>query len=187
MARNVRKTNVQVVKMSEPVSEKPVETTESRKFEPDDEITCRAVLVGHTYMEGKKTGTLYGFLAAGDKVGIEYQDLEAEVRRWSNIISYPMIIIEDEEFVKRFPKLETFYKSLYPIDKMKDILRKPAAEITRLLPTLPPGVQDNLKNTAAEMVRTGELDSLSVIKALDQVWGTQLSLLTGLFDENDPT
>jgi hypothetical protein len=185
MARNVRKTNVQVVKMSEPASEKVVENDDVRKFEPDDEITCRAVLVGRTYLEGQKTGTLYGFLAAGDKVGIEYQDLEAEVRRWSRMISYPMIIIEDEDFVKRFPKLQNFYKSLYPIDKMKDILRKSAGEIINLLPTLPPGVQDSLKGTAAEMVRTGELDSLSVIKALDDIWGTQLILTTGLFNANE--
>lgn len=184
MARNVRRTNnVQVVKMSEPATEKTVETEGTKKFEPEDEIACRAVLAGRTFLEGKKTGTLYGFMAAGDRVGIEYQDLEAEVRRWSNIISHPMIVIEDEDFVKHFPKLEEFYKSLYPISKMKDILHKSAAEIRNLLPTLPPGVQENLKSTAAEMVRNGELDSLSVIKALDEIWGTQLSLLTGFFEE----
>jgi hypothetical protein len=68
---------------------------------------------------------------------------------------------------------------------MKDILRKSAGEIINLLPTLPPGVQDSLKGTAAEMVRTGELDSLSVIKALDDIWGTQLILTTGLFNTNE--
>lgn len=178
MARaNVKKTTETVT----PVEVKK-ETVEKKKFAPDEEVTCRAILVGITHILGKRTGSLYTFLGKDDTIGIEYRDLVAEVREGSKSIFKPMIIVEDEDFVNEFPKLKTFYKNMYSPNEMKNILKKSANEIKALLPTLPPGIQSSLKGMAADMVRSGELDSVSVIKALDEVWGTQLNILTGLFD-----
>ena len=157
---------------------------EKKKFAPTDGIVCRAVLSGKTYIKGKRTGTIYEFLSAGDRVEVEYQDLVAEVREGSGIVFYPMIIIEDEDFVKEFQKLEKYYTSMYTVAELEDVLRKPAREIRDILPTLPKGVQDSLKNIAAKMISTGELDSISTIKALDEYWNTNLSLMTG-FVNND--
>lgn len=187
MARQ-RKTLVQ----EKPVEEKTLvseieqlKKPDKKKFAPTDGIMCRAVLSGKTYVKGKRTGTLYGFLAAGDEIEIEYQDLAAEVREASGIIFHPMIVIEDEDFIKEFPKLEKFYKNMYTQSELMGFLKKSANQVKGILPTLPVGVQESLKSIAAEMIRTKQLDSLSTIKALDEVWGTNLVLMTGFFDDNE--
>ena len=165
-------------------TEKP-KVPEKKKFMPTDSIMCRAVLSGKTYVKGKRTGTIYGFLGAGDEIGIEYQDLAAEIREGSRIIFHPMIVVEDEDFIKEFPKLEKFYKNMYTQSELEEFLRTPASNIKDTLPTLPAGVQDSLKSIAAEMIRSEDLDSISVIKVLDEIWGTNLSLMTGLLDGNE--
>lgn len=188
MARSIRKTDkvatvveTPVVEAEQPVKEevKPVK----KKFAPDEEVDCRAVLVGRTYVLGKRSGNLYGFLGKDDVIGIEYRDLAAEVREWTRAISRPMIIIEDEDFIAEFPKLAKFYKDLYPTSELEAMLRKPANQVMAIVPSLPRGIQDSLKGLAADMVRTGALDSVSTIKALDEFWGTQLSILTGLTEQ----
>lgn len=187
MARQ-RKTLVQEKPVEEkiPVSEiEQPKKPDKKKFAPTDGIMCRAVLSGKTYVKGKRTGVLYGFLAAGDEIEIEYQDLAAEVREASGIIFYPMIVIEDEDFIKEFPKLEKFYKNMYTQSELMGFLKKPANQVKGILPTLPVGVQESLKSIAADMIRTKQLDSLSTIKALDEVWGTNLVLMTGFFDDNE--
>ena len=91
-----------------------------------------------------------------------------------------MIVVEDEDFIAEFPKLAKFYKDLYPTSELEAMLRKPVNQVMTIVPSLPRGIQDSLKGLAADMVRTGALDSVSTIKALDEFWGTQLSILTGL-------
>lgn len=168
-----------------PIKTETPKISEKKKFSPTDSIMCRAVLTGKTYIKGKRTGILYGFLGMGDEIGIEYQDLAAEVREASGIIFHPMIVIEDDDFVKEFPKLEKFYKNMYTQSELSNFLKKPANKIKEALPTLPLGVQDSLKSIAAQKIRTGELDSISVIKTLDEFWGTNLTLMTGLIDEEE--
>ena len=111
---------------------------------------------------------------------VEYQDLVAEVRAGTSLLFYPMIVIEDQDFVNEFPKLKEFYENLYPVSDLKSLLKRPVREIQAILPKLPAGVVDSMKSVAADMVRNGELDSISTIRALDGAWGTDLAILTGL-------
>ena len=182
----VEKTASPVIEAESSVVEtKEIKVPEKKKFSPTDGILCRAILSGKTYIKGKRTGTIYGFLGAGDEIEIEYQDLVAEVREGSGIIFHPMIVVEDEDFIKEFPKLEKYYKNMYTQSELMGFLKKPANQVKGILPTLPAGVQDSLKSIAAEMIRSKQLDSLSTIKALDEVWGTNLVLMTGFFDEDE--
>ena len=184
MARQITKKETDVKKTTEEKVETPVIKTEvvkaeKKKFASDEGIICRAVLSGKTYVKGKRTGTIYEFLSAGDRIEIEYQDLVAEVRQGSGIIFYPMIIVEDEDFIKEFPRLSKYYSSMYTNRELEKILKKSAKDIQKILPTLPKGVQDSLKSIASKMISTGELDSISVIKTLDEYWNTNLVLMTG--------
>lgn len=153
---------------------------EKKKFASDDRIPCKSVLSGKTHLIGKRTNMIYTFLGRSDTIGIEYQDLVAEVRAGTKLLFYPMIVIEDQDFINEFPKLKEFYKKLYPVTDLKKLLKRPIQEIQAILPNLPIGVIDSMKSVAADMVRNGELDSISTIRALDGAWGTDLAILTGL-------
>lgn len=153
---------------------------EKKKFASDDRIPCKSVLVGKTHLLGKRTNMIYTFLGRNDTIGIEYQDLVAEVRAGTSLLFHPMIVVEDQDFINEFPKLKQFYENLYPVSDLKDLLKRSAKEIMAVLPNLPAGVVDSMKSVAADMVRTGELDSIATIRALDGAWGTDLAILTGL-------
>ena len=71
------------------------------------------------------------------------------------------------------------------IDNLKALLKRPVREVQAILPNLPAGVVDSMKSVAADMVRTGELDSISTIRALDGAWGTDLAILTGLNSDTE--
>ena len=160
-------------------------TTEKKKFASDDRISCKSVLSGKTHLLGKRTNMIYTFLGRNDTIGIEYQDLVAEVRAGTSLLFHPMIVIEDQDFVNEFPKLKEFYEKLYPVSDLKNLLKRPVREIQAILPNLPNGVIDSMKSVAADMVRSGELDSIATIRALDGAWGTDLAILTGFNSDTE--
>lgn len=162
------------------VKEEKKTVVEKKKFASDDRIPCKSVLSGKTHLLGKRTNMIYTFLGRNDTIGIEYQDLVAEVRAGTSLLFHPMIVIEDQDFINEFPKLKEFYSKLYPVSDLKNLLKRPVREIQAILPNLPAGVIDSMKSVAADMVRTGELDSIATIRALDGAWGTDLAILTGL-------
>jgi len=47
--------------------------------------------------------------------------------------------------------------------------------------SLPKGAQDAIKHLASKMVSDGRLDSVKKIKTLDEIFDTEMSIMTGLF------
>ena len=47
--------------------------------------------------------------------------------------------------------------------------------------SLPIGAQESIKNLASSMIASGQLDSIKKVKALDEIFNTQLTLMTELF------
>ena len=181
MARSAKRVVTSDVGIEGEIKVAPVK----KSFKNTDRILCHSVLAGRTHLIGKRTREIYTFLGKGDKIEIEYQDLVAEVRERTRILFYPMIIVDDEDFVAEFNTLSDFYKTLYPISDIKQILQRPINEIKQIIPQLPAGIEDSLKAIASEMVRSGELDSVSVIKGLDEIWGIDLNLLIGFSDSEE--
>ena len=170
----------------EPENKTEEETiVKKKKFVSDDRIPCKSVLSGKTHLLGKRTNMIYTFLGRNDTIGIEYQDLVAEVRAGTKLLFHPMIVIEDQDFINEFPKLKEFYEKLYPVSDLKNLLKRPVREIQAILPNLPTGVIDSMKSVAADMVRNGELDSIATIRALDGAWGTDLAILTGFNSDTE--
>ena len=48
--------------------------------------------------------------------------------------------------------------------------------------SLPKGAQDSIKHLASKMVSDGRLDSVRKIKVLDEIFDTEMSIMTGLFN-----
>ena len=48
--------------------------------------------------------------------------------------------------------------------------------------SLPDGAKESIKNMASQMISKGTLDSVQKIKFLDEIFNTELMLMTGLFN-----
>lgn len=156
-----------------------------KKFDPSDGILCRSVIQGGLYMEGQKTNMTYSWMDYGDTSEVEYRDLVAEVRSKSRFVFNPWFIIEDEDFLAEFPNVKDFYEKSYTMKDLRKILEMPVNQMVEEIEKLPKGAKESLKSIAAKQVSTGMLDSVSKIKALDKIYGTDLNLIGTFFNEED--
>lgn len=171
--------NVEIENEKETVEKKPTK----KVFAKDDVISCHSIAVGQTFMTGIKTGNTYIFESMGASADIEYQDLIAAVNVNSKFLFKPLIVVDDVDFINQSPKLKKYYEGMYSINDLAQIFRLSPAKIKQELDMLPDGVKESVKSLTSEYIAKGKLDSVKVIKALDEYFGTQFMLLTGLYDD----
>ena len=171
--------NIEVENKKETVEKKPTK----KVFAKDDIIPCHSIAVGQTFMTGIKTGNTYIFESMGASADIEYQDLIAAVNVNSKFLFKPLIVVDDVDFINQSPKLKKYYDGMYSVNDLTQIFRLPPAKIKQELDILPEGVKESVKSLTSEYIAKGKLDSVKVIKALDEYFGTQFMLLTGLYDD----
>lgn len=170
------------------VDEEDIEETKTskvipakKKFDSEDGIECRSVTVGGLSLSGVKSGDHYRWTEYGDITEVEYRDLAAMVRSKSPYLFNPYFVIDDEDFIENFPLLKQFYDESYTVNDLKQVLRLPVSQIKSVLSTLPNGAKETLKSIASSQIASGELDSVKVIKTLDEYFGTELNLLASMF------
>lgn len=147
-----------------------------RKYKDDDLIPCISTTSGLLVMVGAKTGRTYRWVDAGDRMDMDYSDLYAEIRTRSNFVFKPRFVIDDDELVNQHPEIVRLYDQLYSKDDLTQILRLPAEQMKKVIAQLPEAVKSTLKSMAVTMIDTGALDSVKTIKAIDDIFGTQMLL-----------
>ena len=153
-----------------------------KKFDPEDLISCRSVTVGGLCLSGVKSGDLYRWTEYGDITEVEYRDIATLVRSKSDYIFHPYLIIDDEDFIAEFPQLQQFYDANYTINDLEGVLSLSVGDMIATINTLPNGAKETLKNIASTQIAEGRLDSVKKIKALDDLFGTELNLFASLFE-----
>lgn len=170
-----KKTNSTSTKVEETKAENKVEETKEKVFAPEDLISCRSMVSGQLFIEGARSHILYIFADYNDVNDIEYRDLIYMVRTYGNKNIYePRIIIEDEDFIKQNPKLKELYASMYTNGDLIEIIGLPISQMISTIKALPIGCKNALKGIAATMIDNGSLDSIQKIKALDEIFGTDM-------------
>ena len=146
------------------------------KFEQNEPILCRSVTYGELLYPAKKSQLLYSWANYGDVTEVEYQDLQALRSTRSAYLNAPYFVIENEELIVQWPELKKLYEKIaaVDIDKMFDL---PLNKFKTALRNLPAGFKDSIKNIASAKILDGTLDSISKIKAIDEVFNTDLKLL----------
>lgn len=172
---------VEASEKAETKTEKKSSTSKKKTFSPSDMIPCRSVCQGALYLEGPRTKMPYEWMSYGAVEEIEYRDLSELVRTRSNYIFRPCFIIDDTDFVEEFPTVKKFYTENYSVTELSAVLDLPIEQMLAEIKALPKGAIETLKSIAASQVSVGQIDSVRKIKALDQVFGTDLNLLSELF------
>lgn len=172
-------TTEKVVEEVKQTEKKPVK----KEFDPNEEVMCRSVTYGQLFVDGTKTGMKYIFSDYDDETGIEYRDLVALVRARDKAVYKPRFIVMDEDFIEEYPTLKKFYDEHFATKNIKEILAMPDYEMKEAISKLPKGAVDTLKSMAVSQIVSGEIDSIRKIKALDEAFGTDLSLLSELLSD----
>ena len=174
-----KKTNNDVSK-NEKNEEEVLKTNDSstkKEFGQEDLILCRSMVSGQLFVDGVRSGLLYTFADYNDTCEIEYRDLIYLVRSYKDKTIYePRIVIEDEDFIAENPKLAELYESLYTKGDLMEIINLPLSQMVDTINALPMGCRNALKGIAATMIDNGQLDSIQKIKALDEIFETNMLL-----------
>ena len=174
-----KKTNNDVSK-NEKKEEEVLKTNDSstkKEFGQEDLILCRSMVSGQLFVDGVRSGLLYTFADYNDTCEIEYRDLIYLVRSYKDKTIYePRIIIEDEDFIAENPKLAELYESMYTKGDLMEIINLPISQMVDTINALPMGCKNALKGITATMIDNGQLDSIQKIKALDEIFETNMLL-----------
>lgn len=151
-----------------------------KEFKASDGIMCKSITGGTVCMNGIKSGIVYTWESYGDETEVEYDDLVAAIRSNKDQILKPWIIVLDEDFLSYYPKLNQLYEKILSVDELYDVFSMNNDKFKKFISDIPTGVKDSIKSLAADMIRTGKLDSVSKIRIMDEVFGSELALLAEL-------
>lgn len=170
-------------KKTEEVKETVVQEQEETKsakaeveFKNSDAIETKSVFAGSVTLVGRRTGNIYVWENLGDYQDVEYQDLLAEIRnRYSKYIYEPLILIENEDVIAKFPKLEELYSEMMDVDELTNaILDEEVDDLRDILVSLPTGLKDSVKSIVATLMQEGDLYDVRKIRLVDDLFGTAL-------------
>lgn len=182
VGKNIRKTTKATTSVEKPVAEKVpvakevVKPKEKKTFQQNDGIMTTSICTGTLIMIGIKSGIVYTWANYGDQTEVEYADLVAAVRSSKDHIYKPYIIIDDEDFLASYPNVSKIYDNIP--DNLEEIFNLPNEKFKKVISSLPDGAKESVKSMAAKFIRSGELDSVAKIRAMDEIFGCELSLLT---------
>lgn len=181
MAKQMQKI-ANTVEETENIAEKESSKDVSSKkiYRDGDYILCRSIVAGGLTINCR-SGNPYRFNNYGSTCEIEYRDLVELIRKHSDHIFVPRIIVDEDDFVDEFPQLKKFYTELYTIGDLKEILLLPDSQMEKTINSLPNELKATLKNIAATMIENGEIDSISKVRALTETLGADFTFLSELF------
>ena len=163
-----------------------VETVEAevkvkKEFKDSDYVLCRSVWSGGLNVTCK-SGATYEFKKYGADCDIEYRDLLYLIRKNSDHIFAPRFVILDEDFLEDFPQVKRVYSTMYSPTELHTILELPINQMKAEIESLPEATKKTLLSLAATEVANGRLDSIKKVKALSEIFGSDFSLLSELFN-----
>ena len=155
-----------------------------RVFKDSDPILCMSITPGQLGMFGLKTNIHYSWVARGDETEVEYQDLVAAIRSGKKHITEPYFIIKDDDFLEAFPNVKKLYGDMYSIKDLRSVITDLDANSMKLtINSLPSGAKESIKNIVSSMIMNGQIDSVSKIKTLDEIYDTKFMTMTELYGD----
>lgn len=163
-------------KVTEEVKPTPKKTNKPQ-HDPNELILCRSVYFGELRLIGPKTNMAYSWANEGDIREVEFQDLVSWRALHSKYLFKPLIIIEDEALMEEWKAdLGDLYNEIQSVD-IKEMFKLPHRNFVAQLKKLPAGMKTAVQNMAYSMIQDGTLYDLRIIKAIDEILGTELIMM----------
>lgn len=167
MARRTTKTTA--AKATAPVVTEPVVEITNETM-----VECRNGTASNLiYKSTLNPGYTVEWEAFGDVQEMEYRELVSMRGNQRRFFEENWILIDDPAIIKKLG-VERYYKNSLTTDNFNDVFTMPADEIKKIVPTLPGGTKDAIASEAKKKIETGELDSRSAIKALEDTLSVEL-------------
>lgn len=162
------KTTVTKPKVEQPVVSPAVEITN------DTMVECRSGTAGKLiYKSLMNPGYAVEWEDFGDVQELEYRELVSMRANQRRFFEDNWILIDDPAVIKKLG-VGRYYQNSLTTDDFEDVFNMSADEIKEVVPALPGGTKDAIASEAKKKIESGELDSRSAIKALEDSLDVEL-------------
>lgn len=141
----------------------------TRKITNDTMVECKNGTHGPLiYKSGRNAGYVVEWSEFGEVQDIDFGELLIMRGSQPRFFRDNWILIEDAEILKKLG-VDRYYKNALTTDNFDDVFHWSAEDIRSKVCAMSDGMKDSIQVRAKELIKTGELDSRSVIKALNEV------------------
>lgn len=152
----------------------PVAITPAVEITNDTMVECRSGCAGNLIYKSKlNPGYVVEWDDFGDVQEMEYRELVSMRGNQRRFFEENWILIDDPAVIKKLG-VERYYKNSLTSDDFEDVFTMSADDIKEIVPTLPGGTKDAIASEAKKKIESGELDSRSAIKALEDSLDVEL-------------
>lgn len=144
----------------------------------DDQVWVMNGLMGTLVYKSDRTHKLWKFTEFGQMDTMEYRELVTIRNRYPRYFTEGWLIVLDSVVQDEF-KLTDVYQNIITPDNIEDIFTKSIEELSSFIDNLPEGMKNTFVNKAMDKFKKGELDSIKVIKLIEEKFGFSL-------DDNSP-
>jgi len=127
--------------------------------------------IGYTIIWDEKEKGSTNNIELGELVNLKNSDTRFVTEPWIRIIE------EDEIEILKYLNILQNYKEILGINNVSDILRLDFDKFKKKFDKLPKGYKNTVAEQAADMINSGELDSIKIKKYIEDELNIDLSLL----------
>lgn len=164
MARRVTKTTASKADSAQDVFE----------ITNDTMVSCRNGTAGNLiYKSLLNPGYTVEWDGFGDTQDLEYRELVSMRGNQRRFFEDNWILIDDYRIIQKLG-VDRYYQNSLTTDNFDEVFSMPADKIKEVVPSLPGGTKDAIASRAKDKIESGELDSRSAIKALEDSLSVEL-------------
>lgn len=137
-------------------------------------VECRSGVSGNLiYKSSLNPGYVVEWNGLGEIQEMEYRELVSMRGNQRRFFEENWILIDDPAVIKKLG-VGRYYQNSLSTDDFEDVFNMSADEIKEIVPALPGGTKDAIASEAKKKIDSGELDSRSAIKALEDSLDVEL-------------
>jgi hypothetical protein len=170
------KETVVVTTPTQPTVEKKAEPVKKKDLDRNMMVSCRSIVQGELTYVSRKTGLETSWANFGDEEYIDLGELMTMKAGQPKFLNNPWIMIDDQDVVE-YLGLKAMYDKIVAVDQLDEFFYKQVDEMIEILKKAPKGTRKLIADTARVKVEDGSLDSMRIIKALENELTIDLSMV----------
>ena len=147
---------------------KPKATKASLYQDRTREIPVRSCINGRVIYKSKKTGVTYKWLEKGTYEILTIDELLNMESQSQKFLHSPWLMVDDEEVIEAF-NLQELYDLVAKVEDIDSFINMSLGEQKQIYNKLPKSLQNQVYNHIYNKVETGEIDSKSKIRELEEL------------------
>lgn len=147
---------------------KPKATKASLYQQRTREIPVRSFINGRVIYKSKKTGVTYKWLEKGSYEILTIEELLNMESQSQKFLHSPWLMVDDEEVIEAF-NLQELYELVTKVEDIDSFINMSLGEQKVIYNKLPKTLQNQVYNHIYNKVESGEIDSKSKIRELEEL------------------